>query len=185
MSKCCALYLSAVFLTAWAPSVAQVSAPPSITEVYDGLYIAKLDILPEHLPLDTSFDERAVAQKLQTQKGDPFSQLTFDEDLKTLSQEYDRVEPSLEEHNGQLYITIRVWLRPTIRSIAWEGNQQFKTKTLQKELGIKAGSVLDRQAFNAAFNKVKEYYIKKGYFESQLQYKMLLDPKTNEVDIFI
>jgi outer membrane protein insertion porin family len=66
-----------------------------------------------------------------------------------------------------------------------EGNNNFKTRTLQKELGIKNGTVYNKQEFNNAFNKLKEYYIKKGYFESQLQYKVYLDKKTNEVDVTI
>ncbi len=49
----------------------------------------------------------------------------------------------------------------------------------------KPKAVFNRQAFNKAFNKVKELYVKKGYFESQLQYAIIPDSKTNEVDILI
>ncbi|MEK9136542.1 MAG: POTRA domain-containing protein, partial [Bacteroidota bacterium] len=84
-----------------------------------------------------------------------------------------------------VYLTLKVWPRPMIRTIKWSGNTHIKTKTLQKELGIKPKASFNRQAFNKALNKVKEFYVKKGYFESQLQYAIIPDSKTNEVDVLI
>lgn len=152
---------------------------------YDRMPIGNIEISAEHLPPNSSFDSKTILNKLKSKKGDPFSQTVFDEDLKTLSEDYDRVEPVLEVVNQNLYITLKVWIRPSIRSIQWEGTSRISQKTLQKELGIKSGSVFNRQSFNKAFNKVKEYYIKKGYFEAELRYKVAQDPKTNEVDIVI
>ncbi len=154
-------------------------------EAFENRKIANIEIQPENLPPNTSFDQKTVLSRLKTKIGDPFSQLTFDSDLKTLSEEYDRVEPSIHVVNSEVYVTIKVWPRPMIRTIRWRGNRHVKTKTLQKELGVKPKAVFNRQAFNRSFNKVKEYYIKKGYFESQLQYVITPDPKTNEVDISI
>jgi outer membrane protein insertion porin family len=158
---------------------------PSTVTIYDQTTVGNIDVIAEQLPPNISFNGKAVLNKLKTKSGDPFSQVIFDDDLKTLAEEYDRVEPLFEIHNGELYITLKVWIRPTIRSIQWEGNSYIKTKTLQRELDIKPGAAFDRAAFNKAFHKVKEYYIKKGYFESQLQYKVTCDPKTNEVDISV
>ncbi len=155
------------------------------SEAYERLPVGNIEVSAEHLPPNASFDAKTVLSKLKTKVGDPFSQMTFDEDLKTLAEEYDRVEPSFEILNNQLYITLKVWPRPSIRKIHWTGNTHIKTKTLQKELGIKPNTTFNRQNFNKAFNKLKEYYIKKGYFESQLQYQVIPDPKTNEVDIHI
>src|SRR5690606_34213184 len=42
-----------------------------------------------------------------------------------------------------------------------------------------------RQQFNKAFNKVKEFYFKKGYFESQLSYCIQPLAGSNQVDILI
>lgn len=157
----------------------------SVTAAYDRMTVDNIEISAEHLPPNSSFESKTILNKLKTKKGDPFSQAVFDEDLKTLSQDYDRVEPVIEVVNQNLYITLKVWIRPTIRSIKWDGNSHMKTKTLQKELDVKAGSTFNRQTFNKAFNKLKEYYLKKGYFEAQLQYKIVQDSKTNEVDILI
>ena len=162
-----------------------VAAAYSSIEAFESRKIANIDVQAENLPPNASFDPKAVLSKLKTKVGDPFSQMTFDSDLKTLSDEYDRVEPNIVVQNGEVYLTIKVWPRPMIRTIKWNGNTHIKTRALQKELGVKPNAVFNRQAFNKAFNKVKEYYVKKGYFESQLQYAVIPDHKTNEVDIII
>jgi outer membrane protein insertion porin family len=181
MNKKFSLWLSLALFTC-APLQYSFATPPAI-EAYEDKRIANIDVKIENLPPNYSFDPKAVLAKLKTKVGDPFSQMTFDGDLKTLADEYDRVDPYIEVFNGEVYITLKVWPRSTIRSIKWQGNTHIKTKTLQKELGIKPNATFNRQAFNNAFNKVKEYYIKKGYFESQLQYSVTSDNKTNEVDI--
>ncbi len=184
MSKKFSIYLSLIALTC-SPISSLMAAYPSSVEAFEDRKIANIDIQVENLPPNASFDPKTVISRLKTKVGDPFSQMTFDGDLKALSNEYDRVEPSIQVNNGEVYLTLKVWPRPMIRMIKWSGNQHIKTKTLQKELGVKPRADFNRQAFNKAFNKVKEYYVKKGYFESQLQYAIIPDSKTNEVDILI
>lgn len=147
--------------------------------------VKKISIQMESLSRGESFSPTRILNKLHTKEGDPFDQTVFDQDLKTLSMEYDRVEPVVSVHQGQVYITIKIWEKPLIRSISWHGNKNIKTKKLQKQLGIKPNVTFNRNAFNKAFNKVKEYYIKKGYFESQLSYRIIHQDNSNEVDIDI
>lgn len=183
MSKKFLLWLSLVLFIF--PAGQEAWAEPPAMEIYDNKPVGNIEINAEILSPTASFDPKAVITRLKTKVGDPFSQATFDSDLKTLSEDFDKIEPSIEVHNGQVYIQIKVWPRPTIRSMKWQGNERFSTKTLQKELGVKSQAIFNRQGFNKAFNKVKEHYINKGYFESQLQYTVFHDPKTNEVDIEI
>lgn len=184
MNKTSFRALSLLFFTC-----ASISAPTQLpaapVEAYEERIIGNINVTLENPPPHFTFDSKTVLSRLKTKVGDPFSQTTFDSDLKALSDEYDRVDPSIEVVNGEVYITLKLWPRPTIRMITWKGNDYIKTKTLQKELGIKSSSSFNRQTFNAAFNKLKEYYVKKGYFESQLSYRVYSDPKTNEVDIEI
>ena len=185
MSKKLLVYLSLIAFTCSPVYSVMPSYSSSSVEAFEDRKIANIDIQAENLPADASFDPKTVISRLKTKVGDPFSQMTFDSDLKAFSDEYDRVEPNIRVNNGEVYVTIKVWPRPTIRTIKWSGNTHIKTRTLQKELGVKPKGVFNRQAFNKAFNKVKEFYVKKGYFESQLQYSIIPDAKTNEVDILI
>lgn len=138
-----------------------------------------------HIPDCNTFDPSSVTARIKTKQGDVFIQTVFDQDLKNLAKEFDRVEPSFEVVNQKLKLTLNVWTKPLIRSIVWNGNCKMETKRLQEELGISICSVFDRQTFNKAFHKLKAYYVKNGYFETDLSYSVEFDEATNEVDIQI
>lgn len=150
---------------------------------YEDQKIEKIDVLVQG-PSE-GFDPNIILSRIKTRQGDFFSQADFDNDLKTLAQDYDRIEPIFEMSDGKIYITLKIWPKPTIRTITWCGNEKVKTKRLQQELKIPCFSIFDRRAFNQAFHKLKAYYVKKGYFEAELTYDVNLDPVTNEVDICI
>ena len=170
-----AVLLSCLFTT--------LAVPLSSVELYEEKKISHIQIEYDSPEPASSFDPKPVLSKLKTKEGDEFSQFTFDSDLKSLSEEYDRVQPTLRVQDDQLLITIHISPRPTIHQIQFTGNERYSTSTLQKELDIKPYTVFNRQEFNKAFNKVKDYYIKKGYFESQLSYSVQPIANTNEVDI--
>lgn len=161
-----------------------VLAPLVAAELYDDKRVSRIEIIID-VPGETGIDPKPVLSRLKTKEGDEFSQMTFDNDLKMLSEEYDRVDPSLQIKDGQVVIAIHITPKPVIHKIEWTGNEQFKTSTLQKELDIKPNTIFNRQEFNKAFNKVKEYYFKKGYFESQLSYSVHPISDSNEVDLLI
>jgi outer membrane protein insertion porin family len=150
---------------------------------HENQVIEKIEVEVENLPSDSNFDRQAVLSRIKTQQGVMFCHADFDADLKTLAKEFDRVIPRLESIDGNLYITLRIWPKPTIRMLSFQGNTRIKTSRLLKELEISPGSVFDRQSFNKAFHKLKAYYVKKGFFEAELDYQVNLDAETNEVDI--
>lgn len=126
-----------------------------------------------------------VRSKIKTREGDVFSQSEFDQDLKNLSFEFDRVDPLLSVNDGKLSITLKVWPKPTIRTIGLTGNCKITTKRLLKELATSPCTVFDRKAFNESFHKLKTYYVKKGFFEAELDYTLTFEECSNEVDILI
>lgn len=150
---------------------------------YENQEIEKIEIAIQG-PCE-NFDNNIILSRIKTRQGDFFSQADFDNDLKTLAQDYDRIEPIFELIDGKMYITLKIWPKPMIRSLNWCGNEKVKTKDLQEELKIPCFSIFDRRNFNQAFHKLKAYYVKKGYFEAELTYDVNLDPITNEVDITI
>lgn len=151
---------------------------------YENKIIEKIDIsLDSTVPPD--FDESSILLRLKTKEGDHFSQTEFDNDLKTLIQDFDRVIPEVTILDQKIYITLKVSLKPTIQTIYWTGNQKIKTQDLEKELGILPRTVFDRQCFNKAFHKLKAYYVQEGFFEAELAYEVKLNPGCNEVNIEI
>lgn len=131
----------------------------------------------------TSSDTNNLKSKISSRSGDLFSQTTFDADLKTLAEEYDIIEPEVRLVQNRVHITIKVWPKPMIECINWHGNKRVKSSKLEKELGISASSVYDRQEFNEAFHKIKAYYIRKGFFEAELDYSVQKESSCNTVVI--
>lgn len=151
---------------------------------YENQVIERIDIVV-HTQGGTICDSHAILSRLSTRQNGVFSQLEFDNDLKVLSQDFDRVDPVVESINQKVYITLNIWPKPTIRCIHWHGNDRVSTRRLQRELAIGHLSIYERQAFNEAFHKLKAYYIRKGFFEAQVEYDVVAIPDTNEVDINI
>lgn len=152
---------------------------------YENQIIDNIDVVI-HTRSGTLTDNSALLTRLRTKQGGFFSQTDFDEDLKTLSQDFDRVDPQVVETDTEhVAITIDVWPKPLISAIHWRGNHHVSTRRLQRELGIGCYKPFERQAFNEAFHKLKAYYIRKGFFEAQLSYHVELEPEANEVTITI
>ena len=163
---------------------ATTAGPINAAEFYEEKKVSRIEIIVDSEG-ESHTDPRPVLSRLRTHEGDEFSQTTFDQDLKSLSLEYDRVDPSIQVKDDQLVITIHVTPRPIIHQISWQGNERYSESKLQKELDVEPNTVFNRQNFNKAFNKLKEFYIKKGYFESQLSYTLYPIEGTNQVDIVI
>lgn len=132
-----------------------------------------------------SSDTRAIVSRIKTRGGQLFNQSTFDNDLKILVNDFDRIDPTISCENGKVNIYLRLWPKPTISEIVWQGNAKISSSDLLSELGINSCAIFDRRAFNTAFNKLKTYYIQQGFFEAQLSYEVIPIPGCNEVQIQI
>lgn len=166
--------------------LAVISRVDAASPQYENQSIEKLEIIIEsNIESGTESAVNSVTSRITTRVGGFFSQNEFDSDLKILARDFDMVEPEIKLVNGKMHITLKVWAKPQIRSIQWCGNTHIETQDLRKELGIKPLSTYDRLAFNKAFHKLKTFYIKKGFFEAELNYDVQFDRSCNEVDIEI
>ncbi|MCH9632307.1 MAG: Outer membrane protein assembly factor BamA [Chlamydiae bacterium] len=147
--------------------------------------VKNIVIEAEGLPRGSTFQPKSSENKLRTKVGERFTQSVFDQDLKRLSKEYDRVDPTIKIHQNEVYITLKVWLRPLIKDITFSGNYHFNTNKLKKELGVDPYTLFNRHSFIKGVHKLREYYMKKGYFEAELDYKLVKEPNNNEVTIDI
>ncbi|MGM0440730.1 MAG: outer membrane protein assembly factor BamA [Chlamydiota bacterium] len=167
--------------------VTLLTCTPGIAKVehYEGKQIESVEIIPKNISSKTSFDPQIIRQNIQSKIGTSFSQDTFDQDLKFLSHEFERIEPKIDLDQGEVDITLEVWLKPDIRNIVFKGNKIYKSDKLRKELDIKPLTTFDREKFISSFNKLQQYYVKHGYFEAELNYKIEPVEGNNEIDIII
>src|SRR5438105_3492953 len=102
-------------------------SPLSGVELYEEKKVSHIQIELDSSAPSLSFDPKPLLSKMKTKEGDDFSQFTFDNDLKSLSEEYDRVQPSLRVEDNQVSITIVVTPRPIIHQIRIQGNERYST----------------------------------------------------------
>lgn len=152
---------------------------------FENKTIQEITVEAKELPAGSSFKSDSVQNKISTKVGEPFSQTTFDQDLKKLAGEYDRVEPEVKMNGDEVTIVLKVWLRPVISEISWKGDFHYSQNKLEKELDIRPFTAFNIQKFSKGFHKLKEFYVKKGYFEAQLDYEVTKDASKNEVAIEI
>ena len=161
------------------------AAPICSAELFEDKKVSKIEVILENCDSGTPFDPKPVLTRLKTKEGDGFSEATFDSDLKALAQDYDHVEPEIVVDQGKIIIKIKVSPKPFIHEIQIDGAERYSKSRLLQELDVKPGTVFNRQEFNKAFNKLKEFYFKNGYFESQIDYTLVPTPECNQVDIKI
>ncbi len=152
---------------------------------YESMRVVKIDVIAQNLPPEAPFNQAAVRSRLQTRVGDYFSQTEFDRDLKCLAEDYDRVVPCVEVIQGEIFITLELWMKPTIREIIFCGNEKVKTKKLKKAFELSRGDLFEREEFIESFNDLKHLYLKKGFFEADLCYDILPIEGENQIDIRI
>ena len=151
---------------------------------YESARIERVEIvLPKRYK--GTYEPSAIAAELKTKTDHAFSQEQFDADLKHLNSQFASVEPEIRESGDKLLVTIHLKPRPEISSITFEGNHSLSTKKLKKELQIHSGQPFDRAKFIQGFIRLKEFYIKKSYFDSKLTYSTELDEENDEVAIHI
>ncbi len=152
---------------------------------YEDKKITSIVIEAENAPSNAVFQPRTVESKLKIKVGERFSQSAFDQDLKNLSKDYDRVDPQITTDRDDIQITLKVWLRPLISEVTISGDYHYNSKKLKKELGVHPYTLFNRNAFNKGFHKLRAFYLRKGYFETQLDYKVVKNTDKNEVAIEI
>ncbi|SGA01586.1 outer membrane protein assembly factor BamA [Chlamydia abortus] len=123
--------------------------------------------------------------KLKTKSGSLFSQADFDEDLRNLSKDYDRVEPKVDFSNGKTTISLLLVAKPCIRKISIVGNEAIPSHKILKTLQIYENDIFDREKFLKNFDELRVYYLKRGFFESQLCYELDHNEHKGYIDVLV
>jgi outer membrane protein insertion porin family len=158
------------------------ATPP--TEPYEGHPVRKINILVENQSPDEVDEETQVIYRMHTKMGDPFDQELFDRDLKSLSDEYESVDPAIKVENGQVLITITLKKRPIITNFVIEGSS-FKDKKILSEAELKKGMSYNREEFYKSIQKIRDFLVKKGFFKAEISYVVENTPINNEITIHL
>ncbi len=174
--------LSGITLLCLALSTPSHAGPSSDQKVRR---VGKIEIIVHEQDGSTQENPKPLEIMLQTKQGDVFVQRDFDKDLKALSEKYENVDSKVYAEGQEVVIELDLYPKSTLREISFEGNESFKDKKLREILNIKAGETFDTAKFNQQFAELKKHYMKEGFFEAELDYELLPDTESNDMDLLI
>jgi outer membrane protein insertion porin family len=114
---------------------------------------------------------------MKTTVGQPYSEQTVEDDVRSLYATglVTNVRIYGEPLPDGVKVIVVVQTRVTLTEVAIQGNEAVKTKRLRRELNLKTGSPLDEQALEQARQKLVELYARRGYPDTDVQYKIAVN----------
>ena len=121
-----------------------------------------------------TLSRQRILSNMKTTVGQPYSEQTVEDDVRSLYATglVTNVRIYGEPLPDGVKVIVVVQTRVTLTEVAIQGNEIVKTKRIRKELNLKTGSPLDEQALEQARQKVVEMYQKRGYPDTDVQYKV-------------
>src|ERR1700730_5091094 len=121
-----------------------------------------------------TLSRQRILSNMKTTVGQPYSEQTVEDDVRSLYATglVTNVRIYGEPLPDGVKVIVVVQTRVTLTEVAIQGNEVIKTKSIRHELNLKTGSPLDEQALEQARQKVVEMYQKRGYPDTDVQYKV-------------
>jgi outer membrane protein insertion porin family len=154
------------------PAPGQESQPPAQPEKPQQSPIVRQIEIQYAGPATLS--RQRILSNMKTTVGQPYSEQTVEDDVRSLYATglVTNVRIYGEPLPDGVKVIVVVQTRVTLTEVAIQGNEVIKTKRIRKELNLKTGSPLDEQALEQARQKVVEMYQKRGYPDTDVQYKV-------------
>ncbi len=121
-----------------------------------------------------TLSRQRILSNMKTTVGQPYSEQTVEEDVRSLYATglVTNVRIYGEPLPDGVKVIVVVQTRVTLTEVVIQGNQIVKAKRIRRELNLKTGSPLDEQTLETARQKVVELYQKRGYPDTDVQYKV-------------
>src|SRR5580700_11058824 len=121
-----------------------------------------------------TLSRQRILTNMKTTVGQPYSETTVEDDVRALYATglVTNVRIYGEPLPDGVKVIVVVQTRVTLTEVAIQGNEIVKAKSIRHELNLKTGSPLDEQALEQARQKVVEMYQKRGYPDTDVQYKV-------------
>ncbi len=112
------------------------------------------------------FPEKMLLFNVQQKPGNTYEPKILSADIKRLYQMgyfSDIVSETKTLPEDKVEVTIRLQLKPTVKSVIFEGNQKFTEKDLTKEVNISQAMPLNDNQLLESANRLRSFYRGKGY----------------------
>ncbi|MFH1578043.1 MAG: POTRA domain-containing protein, partial [Candidatus Omnitrophota bacterium] len=134
-----------------------------------------------------SISNITILSKMKTQVGSIYSKNVVNDDLKRLYLlgYFSDIDIKTEDFKDGIKITIRVVERPIIEKIKFSGFRYLRVKeeTLREVIKSRPAQYLDYPTLKEDSQTLKGMYVKKGFSETGVDYKVEVNEKTNRADV--
>jgi outer membrane protein insertion porin family len=131
-----------------------------------------------------SISSTTILSKMKTRKGLIYSENIINDDLKRLYLlgYFSDIDIQTEDYKEGLKIIISVVERPVIKKINFTGFRRLylKEEKLRELVKSRSGQYLDYPTLSDDCSKLRKAYIKKGFSESEIEYKIEIEEETNQ-----
>jgi outer membrane protein insertion porin family len=127
-------------------------------------------------------ETEAILAVVESKKGEKLDYDKLDRDLRAIYRMgfFTDVRIQTEDGPSGKIVTFQVVEKQSIGKIAFVGNKKIKSEDLSKECGIKQYSILNLSEVKQSINRLKEFYLQKGYYNVLIKDK-IEDLPHNEV----
>ena len=116
--------------------------------------------------------EKEIRRKISLRVGDEYSSVAAGKDIGAIYDigKFDDVSLLLDElPENKVRVIFRVRERPVIHKIEFKGNNEIKSSTLLKKIELKKGEFFDEFLMEEDSDKIKEYYLEKGFADCSIE----------------
>ncbi len=125
-----------------------------------------------------SVSEQYIRGNIQVKAGQVFDQGKIDLSIRSLYRTalFEFIEVDLERiSDEEVIVTFVVQPRFKIESIRFRGNEEVSGRRLQREMDTQPEDFLDELRVKNDIDKMKEFYMKKGYSDVEIDYEIVRD----------
>ena len=116
-------------------------------------------------------EPETVRSYLQFNAGEPYNAGKVDSSIKALFSTGLFADVSIEGHGSTMVVTVRE--NPVINQVAFEGNSEVDTTTLQSEVQLKPRSVFTRARVQGDVQRILDVYRRQGLFAASVEPKII------------
>ena len=151
----------------------------------EGKKIAEIEI---QIIGSKTLGESFILQNLQIEKGIPYEATAIDKSIRNListgSVEDVRVFLNPDKSDDEeVAIIFKVWTKPRIGKIKFEGNEKLSGKKLEKLISLNEGDLLDESTLKEDQHLLEEKYLEKGYWNSSVDSQVIRNDENEPVTI--
>ena len=154
-----------------APAAGQEAQPPQAGQRQQSPIVRQIEI---QYAGPATLSRQRILSNMKTTVGQPYSEQTVEDDVRSLYATglVTNVRIYGEPLPDGVKVIVVIQTRVTLTEVVIQGNQIVKAKRLRRELNLKTGTPLDEQALEQARQKLVELYQKRGYPDTDVQYKV-------------